>query len=171
MKIVSRVAAVLVAIVGMVLVAPSPARAEREACSFVAGSQASSNRIWFCVIDYPVFQGTGNGYRVELSSRIAFDWNVTARTTTCRVIVRADLDKPGSDVWSSPAYAMNCNNVVAHQADDSIYEDSFFHGVFGTAATDINVIGCIDLYFNGSSTSGRQICKNSGWHKISGLPS
>jgi hypothetical protein len=158
----ARLAMVLVAGVGAVAVAaPTPAHADAAECSVISGAGTAYEYISLCLEDYWTHPA-GSLPTFRLYSHVTFGILATS-ATGCKVTLYAELDKAGSDIWKSAKVTRDCTSSLISAGNTSVY----LHGVSGTSATVINVHGCIDLYYNNSTSSGWQRCATSGWHATS----
>ncbi|MEV6298562.1 hypothetical protein AB0M02_04055 [Actinoplanes sp. NPDC051861] len=157
MRTVSRVVAVLAALIGVAMVAPSPARADALACRTLGGSGDVTAEV--CLED-DYYQGPCcRG--VKLGSWVVFRPGFTSTANDCRVTMRAELSS-GSSVWSTGSTVRNCDYATARPGFYSLND----HLSTDTQATVINTVACVDLYGPGGTTAFWHRCTSSGWHDL-----
>ncbi len=149
-------AAIVAAVIGT-LVAATPARADDETCGALAGSGVTA--IGLCLEDWWTHYAGGRLPDLHLESVVSIGSSATS-ATGCKVTAWAELDKPGSNIWSSAKVTRSCNAALQFRNEPAYYG----HGVGATSGTTLNAHGCIDLYFKNSTTSGWQRCMTTGWH-------
>lgn len=146
----ARTGTMLLAVVaGLLTVTVAPAAAAQR-CD---GWGEIPGVIALCVYD----DWSSSGF--ELSSGIRVGRSATT-ATGCKVTVHAALRRPGAPEWRSSRVTRDCTGSLQIRDNRAGYD----HGSSGTSATEIDVRGCIDLYYRGSDESGWQRCTSTGWH-------
>ncbi|BAL88628.1 hypothetical protein AMIS_34080 [Actinoplanes missouriensis 431] len=157
----------LLAVGAAVAAFPSPAQADPWDCKILIGTPANNNDIELCFRESLKFFPGGPGKPSSgftLETAVGFGISATKKTTKCKVTARAELQKIGSAPWSTGAVTKSCTDAVLNPGTYKPY----FHLETATFATHMRSIGCIDLYYNGSSTSGWQRCYTTAWHERPG---
>jgi hypothetical protein len=134
-----------------------PARADFSIQGAIAGS--GTGAISLTLMDSFFENPGGQMPTMWLYSRVMVGTTVQTSATACKVTLYAELDKPGSNVWKSPKVTRGCDTAL--DVRGQWFSNS--HGIGPTSGTDLNVHGCVDLYYN-SSSSGWQRCMETGWH-------
>lgn len=151
-RLLVRTGTLLVAVVaGLLTVTVAPAQAVDRCDGW--GEEHSPAVIVLCL--YDDWSATG----FELSSSIRVGRSATT-ATGCKVTVYAALRRPGHPEWRTSKQTRDCTWSLQLRDNWASYE----HGSSGTSATQIDVRGCIDLYYRGSDKSGWQRCVDTGWH-------
>ncbi|MEU4423632.1 hypothetical protein AB0F81_23640 [Actinoplanes sp. NPDC024001] len=156
-----RILAASIALIAAMLAAPSPAQAWQRGCGALAGS--GDNLIGLCFDDRTYPDGPSDN-SIQLNASLILGKSVTATTTTCKITMRAELDKPGSAPWSYSS-SKSCTNQVRNQQGKG-WVDYKVGVAARTTAQTVKVHACVEFYWNGSSTLGRRLCESSNWHAV-----
>ncbi|WP_141561852.1 MULTISPECIES: hypothetical protein [Micromonospora] len=160
-KLLLRAAVVLAASAVILPTSGAPAQAaEQSYCGALSGSYANGNRIGLCMNIF-WYVPSGGGQAFYLTSDVLIDPAATG-ATGCKVTAWVSLDKPNSNQWQSPKNTQSCTSALSERGT---WQNSY-HFSTGTSATEAQRHACIDLYYNGSSSSGWQRCMSSGWEQM-----
>ncbi|MEU4420750.1 hypothetical protein AB0F81_08995 [Actinoplanes sp. NPDC024001] len=143
--------------------AAAPAQAyENGECINKGGSVSSNTSIYIC-LKYKGYQVDGDTNHFSLYGGSQFDTESTS-ATNCKMTVWSTLFAAGtSGTWNSAKVTKSCKWEVDNPGDSLTY---LYYSASNTAATHIQVRGCIDLYYNGSSSSGWQRCAATVFYEI-----
>lgn len=158
--------AVLVAVLLATLV--TPARAGwTSGTPVLAGSTADLDHIIQIRMDVSIYRSPGGGLpnETQLSGAVRFG-RLSTSATGCRFTAWQRLSTTGSSVWEAPRRTHDCTfglrRGVWSPAQTEMLQ--FWRG--NTSAVNANARGCIDLYYNNSTSSGWQRCADTSWTSV-----
>jgi len=155
LKNLGRAAAALALTAGLAMASSSSAQAAHgDVCSELSGTPSTGQNITACTFVY--FPGSAAG------SETALDIGPNATLATgCKITGWLELYINGqSGTFISPKVTRSCNDELFDGSSGFQY---YQHWQGNTSATQARGRLCIDLYYNGSSHSGLQLCHVGPW--------
>ena len=146
------------ALVAAVMVAPSPAKGDFESCFALGAPYGSLKAIDICLKDWDAIDEFGRP-EIGTLSKVRFGRDATAESTLCKVTVRLNLRTSAGVTWTAGSDTQSCDDAVRYTGWKTKY-----HHALGTGATRAQLHGCVNLYYNYSSSSGWMNCADTDWH-------
>ena len=149
-RLLRRVAMVLAMVTGVVAFGAAPAQAYSGLCSHFAGSDPTA-QIKTCQTIY------WSGSTIYHSTTLNVGVNATS-ATECKITGWLTLSSSVTGgQWNGPKQTSNCNSALRNWQIDHYY--TFWSGPTSGVYAQGNI--CIDLYYNWSTQSGWQRCRET----------